>query len=239
MKRIATSRLAATVGTMILSAAPQAATVVYSQPQNGLLAATSAVYNVGAADPGFTWSLDQDEQIWAYFTVPSTVTFDRISWNGSSADGNFAVDLFAASCFSCGATQVQTDGTFSSNLLPNSGPYGAGQVHMTPLTTAGIYSYYIDLSAPVTLTGTDTYAISVVNNYTSSPFIWAGSATGSGTHLQFVVGQAMFLPGPGNLSFALSDIAPVPEPSTASMLILAMGAAWGARYKAGSRRRAG
>ncbi|MDE2368552.1 MAG: hypothetical protein KGN16_06220 [Burkholderiales bacterium] len=239
MKPICLSHLAAAVGALLLSAAAHAATDVYSQPPSGSPAATSAVYNVGPTDPGFTWSLDQDAQAWVYFSLPADVTFNRISWYGSSGDGNFAVDLFAASCFSCGANLVQTGGTFSSNLLPDAGPYAAAQVHMSALPTAGLYAYYIDLSAPVTLSASSAYAISVVNNYTSAPFVWGGSATGSGTHLQYVVGQAMFLPGPGNLAFALTDTSAVPESSSAWMLALGLGVLWGAAYKAGSRRRAG
>ncbi len=234
MNQITASQLAAALGAWALTSAAQAATDVYSQPQNGAFVATSAVYNVGAADPGFTWSLDQDEEIWAYFSLPANVSFNRISWYGSSADGNFGVDLFAASCFSCGVNLVQTSGTFSSNLLSSAGPYTPAQVHMT-LVTGSIYSYYVDLPSTVSLSASSAYAISVVNNYVSSPFLWAGSGTGSGTHLQYVVGQAMFLPGPGNLAFTLTNTAPVPEPAAFWMLALGLGVVWGRSRKATSR----
>lgn len=227
-------QLAAALCALALAPTTQAATDVYSQAQNGTLIAKSAVYNVGAADPGFTWSLDQDEEIWAYFSLPANASFNRISWYGSKTDGNFGVDLFAASCFSCGVNLVQTDGTFSSNLLPGGGPYTPAQVHMTPVA-GSIYSYYIDLPSTVTLSASSAYAISVVNNYVSSPFLWAGSGTGSGTHLQYVVGQAMFLPGPGNLAFTLTNTAPVPEPAAFWMLALGLGVVWGRSRKAGAR----
>jgi hypothetical protein len=202
-----------------------AATDVYSQPQSGHFANTSAVYNVGPADPGFTWSLDQDEEVWAYFSLPQTATFNRISWYGSNTDGDFAVDLFAAACFSCGINLVQTGGTFATNLLPNSGPYSQAQVHKTQVA-GSIYSYSVDLASSVTLGGSGAYAISVVNNYSALPFLWAASSAGSGTYLQYVVGQAIVLPAPGNLAFTLTNTSAVPEPPSWWLMLLGMGFRW-------------
>jgi hypothetical protein len=209
----------------VLTASAYAATDVYSQPQNGSFANTSAVYNVGPTDPGFTWSLDQDEEVWAYFSPTPGISFNRIAWYGSNTDGDFAVDLFAASCFSCGINMVQTGGTFASNLLPDSGPFSQAQVHKTPLG-GSIYSYYIDLASPVTLGASAAYAISVVNNYSALPFLWAGSATGSGRYVQYVVGQAIVLPAPGNLAFTLINTAAVPEVPAFWMMLLGVCALW-------------
>ncbi len=226
MKAIPMLKLAPLAAAAMLTAGAHAATDVYSQPQNGTYANTSAVYNVGPADPGFTWSLDQDEEVWAYFSPTPGISFNRIAWYGSNTDGNFAVDLFAASCFSCGVNQVQTGGTFASNLLPNTGPFSQAQVHKTLLAGA-IYAYYIDLVSPVTLGASSAYAISVVNNYSAMPFLWAGSATGSGTYVQYVVGQAIVLPAPGNLAFTLINTSAVPEASAFWMMLLGAGAVWG------------
>jgi PEP-CTERM motif len=197
-----------------------ASSVVYSQAPNGSIADVSAVNNV-SADPGFTWSNDADAQAWEYFQISSAMSINRISWYGSNADGNFAVDLYQATCFSCGAQQVTTDGTFTNNILPNPGPFSPAEVHQTA-GPGGLYSYYIDLTSSLLLTQNSYYALSVVNNYTSSPFEWAGSGTGSNVHLNFVIGKAMFLPAPGNLAFSLSGdlVAAVPEPSTWAMMIL-------------------
>jgi hypothetical protein len=197
-----------------------AAVDVYSQAPNGNVADISAVANL-SSDPGFTWSLDQDEQAWAYFSIGSTVSLNRISWYGSNSDGNFAVDLYAASCFSCGVTPVSTDGTFPNNLLPIAGPFTQSQVHKT-LVSGNQYSYYIDLPSKLALPyiSGSAYAISIVNNYTATPFVWGASGTGSGTHIHYIIGQAIVLPSPGNLAFTLTDtsVTPVPEPASALML---------------------
>jgi hypothetical protein len=217
------SALFAVAAALIASPASHAATDVYSQPPSSGVINTSAVLNA-PADPGFQWTSDSDEEVWAYFSLPSAVTFNQISWYGSNTDGNFAVDLFAASCFSCGANRVGGSGTFASNLLPNAGPYSQAQVHKTPLVgSSTLYSYTIDLSAPVTLGTTGAYAISVVNNYSTLPFLWAGSGTGSGKYLQYVIGQAMYLKAPGNPAFTLTNTAAVPEPGAFWTLGLGLG----------------
>jgi hypothetical protein len=211
------------LGATFLYTPASAATDVYVQPPTGVFANTSAVYNVGVADPGFTWSLDQDEEIWAYFSIPASVSFNRISWYGSNTDGNFAVDLFAASCFSCGVNMVQTDGTFSSNLLSSPGPFSQAEIHKS-LVGGSVYSYYIDLASPVTLSASSAYAISVVNNYSSMSFLWSGSNTGSGRYVQYVIGQAIVLPAPGNVAFALTNTAAVPEPASFWMIVSGLAA---------------
>jgi hypothetical protein len=222
--------LAICLGATLLHAPAGAATDVYVQPPTGGFANTSAVYNVGVADPGFTWSLDQDEEIWAYFSLPASVSFNRISWYGSNTDGNFAVDLFAASCFSCGINMVQTDGTFSSNLLLSPGPFSPADIHKF-LVGGSVYSYSIDLASLVTLSASSAYAISVVNNYSSLPFLWSGSNTGSGRYVQYVIGQAIVLPAPGNLAFALTNTAAVPEPSSIWMTLFGLATILGSLRK--------
>lgn len=194
------------------------ATDVYSQSPTSNIIDTSAVANL-PADPGFTWSLDQDEENWTYFTAPSTASFNQITWYGTNADGKFAVDFYQAACFSCGANWVQTDGTFSNNLLPNQGPFDQSAITKTQIS-AGLYAYSLDLSAPVTLNQGSLYALSVVNNYTALPFSWAGANNGSGFHLHYIVGQAMFLKAPGSLAFTLTDTIPaVPEPNGSALMI--------------------
>ena len=230
-------RILAFVGALISASAfgpagQAATTIVYDQAPNGRLLTTSAVQNV-PSDPGFQWTNDTDRQVWAYFGTATDVTFNRISWYGSNADGNFAVGLFAASCFSCSASQVNGNGTINGSLLP-AGPFGQSRIHKT-LVSGSLYSYYIDLASSVTLnaaTPTSAYALTIVNNYTSSPFVWGGSDSGSGQYLGYTVGQHMFLANPGNLAFTLSDVtkvAPVPLPATGWMLgaivLLGLGAA--------------
>lgn len=212
---------ASTLAAVVMSLAPaQAATDAYTQLPNGQIANTSAIYNNSPSDPGFTWSLDQDEQIWSYFSLPQAVTFNRISWFGTNADGAFGVDLFAAACFSCGVNFVQTDGTFTSNLLPDTGPYNQRQLNKTILG-GDLYAYSIDLSTGLRL-GAGSYALSVVNNYSALPFQWAGSANGLGSHVQYIVGQARVLRAPGSLAFALTNTSAVPEPSIWLMLTAGM-----------------
>lgn len=215
-----------------------AATNVYTQLPGNSLADTSAVWN-NPGDPGFTWSLDGDEQAWAYFGLPASVSFDRIGWWGSNADGNFAVDLFSANCFSCSANWVTTDGAFSPNLLGAS-LFSPAQVHKSQVS-ANLYSYYIDLPSAITLDGSSPYyALSVVNNYSSQPFQWANATSGIGSHLRYIVGQSMFLNAPANLAFVLTDTSlpapPVPEPETYLMLLAGLGLIGGiAQHKAKSR----
>lgn len=210
--------------TTALTSGAQAATVVYSQAPAGNARYLSGILNA-AADPGFNWTSDADTEAWAYFSVHSPARFNRISWYGSNTDGAFGVDLFLAvstpttTCFSCGANPVGGAGDFSNNLLPSTGPYSQAQVHKT-LVVGDLYAYNIDLGSPVTLASNKLYGLSVVNNYSSSPFLWAASAQGIGRHLTYTIGQAMFLPSPQDLAFSLTDTqAPaVPEPQTWAML---------------------
>lgn len=202
-----------------------ASTDVYTQASNGTFADTSAIKNM-SGDPGFTWTLDQDEEAWAYFKVATNVSFNRISWYGSNTDGNFAVDFYSATCGSCGINRVATDGTFThdgvygTGMLSGSGPYTQAQVHKT-LVSGSIYSYYVDLASTLTLDhNSPYYALSVVNNYSSSPFYWAGSNTGTGPSYHYIVGQAMVLSSPHNLAFTLTDtnVSAVPVPAAAWLL---------------------
>lgn len=201
-----------------------ASTVAYTQAPNQNLADSSAVWN-NPADPGFTWTLDQDIQAWAYFKVGTNVSFNRIGWYGSNADGNFAVDLYSASCFSCSASWASTSGTFTNNLLQNTASYIQADIHKT-LVSGNLYSYYIDLPSTLTLDhNSPYYALSVVNNYTASPFQWAASADGIGYHLHYIVGQAMFLNSPGNLAFTLTNtnVSAVPEPENYALILASLG----------------
>jgi hypothetical protein len=105
--------------------------------------------------------------------------------------------------------------------LPNLGPFSQAQVHKT-LVSGNLYSYYIDLTSTITLDSTKTYALSVVNSYTSLPFSWALSNT-SGSHLQYVVGQAMFLRAPGDMAFTLTNTAVSAVPVPASVWVFGTG----------------
>ncbi len=206
------------VFTSLVSIDAHAFTDVFSQTPNTAFSATSAVYNL-SNDPGFTWSLDQDEEAWAYFSVPTDASFNRISWYGSNSDGEFAVDFFSASCFSCGANRVGSNGKFTNSLLPNPGPFSQAQVNKT-LVSGGLYSYYIDLASRLTLDHTSLYALSIVNNYTTTPFNWSGSNAVNGFHLDYIVGRASFLRAPGSLAFTLTDttVSAVPLPASAWLL---------------------
>lgn len=205
------------------SASAWAAKDLYSQAPSTQFADTSAIYNM-PSDPGFTWSLDMDTQAWAYFRPATGGSFDRITWYGSDADGAFAVDLFAASCFSCGVNLVRSSGRFTSNLLPTAGPFGPDAVLKTALGD-NLYAYTIDLPSALVLQAGSAYTLSVVNNYSALPFRWAASATGVGSHLRYIVGQAMVVAPPGNVAFTLTDsTAPVPEPASAATLGLGIAA---------------
>ncbi|WP_446809135.1 VPLPA-CTERM sorting domain-containing protein [Methylomonas sp. 2BW1-5-20] len=213
--------LATALLTSLVSIDAYASIDVFSQAPNTTFSASSAVYNV-SSDPGFTWSLDQDEEAWAYFNVPTDLTFNRIAWYGSNSDGKFAVDFFAASCFSCGANWVGTNGKFSNSLLPNPGPFSQAQIHKT-LVSGNLYSYYIDLASSLTLDHTSLYALSVVNNYTATPFSWSESNIGSGSHLDYIVGRASFLRASGSLAFTLTDTTASAVPLPASAWLLSSG----------------
>lgn len=210
--------LGAAISASIFSIDANASIDVYTQAPNTTFGGTSAVDNI-PTDPGFTWTLDQDEESWAYFNVATNISFNRIGWYGSDSDGAFAVDFYAATCFSCGANWVGTSGNFTNSLLPNPGPYSQAQVHKN-LVSGNLYAYYIDLTSSLTLDHNSLYALSVVNNYTALPFAWAGSNDGIGSHLDFIVGRASFLRYPGNLAFTLTDttVSAVPVPASAWLL---------------------
>lgn len=216
-------KLLALLPALALAYNAQAAVDVYSQTPTSSFADTSAIWN-NPGDPGFTWSLDWDMEAWAYFSLPSSATFNRITWYGSNTDGNFAVDLFAASCYSCSLSWVGTEGQFTTNLLSQS-LYSQAQVHKTQVS-GSLYAYYIDLPTSLTLNGQSPYyALSVVNNYTAQPFQWSTASSGMGSHLHYIVGQAMVLNASGGLAFTLTDTTavPVPEPETYALLLAGLG----------------
>jgi hypothetical protein len=222
--------LQASAALLIFACPAQAQKVVYEQaPNNGGFAISSV--RDDPADPGFNWTVDTDTERWEYFSVSAAVSFNRIGWYGSNADGQFAVDLFAASCFSCNATPVGGGGTFAHTpvnpgngltLLPGSGPFSQAQVHKTWVSGSGVnslYAYSIDLPSQVTLNPGGGYGISIVNNYTSAQFGWALAAGNSNNHVVYTMTYVayQFLPSPGDLAFSLVDttVAAVPEPTSA------------------------
>jgi hypothetical protein len=231
--------VAVSVVTLVASGAAPAATVVYEQAPNHVGLAGSYVWN-DPSDPGFNWGIDTDTERWEYFIVPGKVSFNRIGWYGNNADGDFAVDLFAVSCFSCGLTPVGGGGTFthslitpgnSLTLLPNPGPFSQAQVHKTWVSGSGassLYSYSVDLPSMVTLNpaaGTGGYGISIVNNYGSAPFGWATAIGNSNSHLVYTMTVAGYkvLPSAGDLAFSLTDTTAAAVPEPASALILSAG----------------
>jgi opacity protein-like surface antigen len=223
--------LAASVFTLVASSTAQAEKVVYEQAPNNGGFAGSTIRSDPLDPTGFNWTVDTDTERWEYFIVPATVSFNRIGWYGTDADGQFAVDLFAASCFSCNATPVGGSGTFAHTsinpgngptLLPDPGPFSQAQVHKTWVSGSGVnslYAYSIDLPSQVTLNPGGGYGISIVNNYTSAPFGWATATGNSNSHLVYLMTYAsyQFLPSPGDLAFSLIDTtaAAVPEPASA------------------------
>jgi hypothetical protein len=211
------------VGAILLATAAtaQAAVDVYSQPPGTTYGDVSAIRN-DPADPGFNWTVDSDEQAWVYFAVAGSVSFNRITWYGSAADGDFAVALFPATCFSCGLSPVGGSGSSANNLLPHNSAYTPASVSKA-LLPSGMTAYSIDLPATLTLGGSPAYGLTVVNNFSALPFLWASSGTGSGTHIHYIIGQAMVLPSPGNLAFTLTNTSPVPEPMSAGLLALGLG----------------
>lgn len=232
MRAKAIQALAVSVFTLVVSATAQAATVVYEQAPNSSGFAGSYVLN-DPNDPGFNWVTDTDAEQWEYFIAPTSGSFNRIGWYGNNADGEFAVDLFTVSCFSCNASPVGGSGTFTHNainpgngptMLPDLGPFSQAQVHKTWVSGSGansLYAYSIDLPSKVTLNSGVGYGISIVNNYSSAPFAWALASGYGDKHLVYTMTYAsyMFLPSPGDLAFSLTDTtaSPVPEPTSALM----------------------
>jgi hypothetical protein len=226
--------LSASAVALALASPAQAQTTVYEQAPNAGGFAGSYVRN-DPADPGFNWIVDTDTERWEYFSVATTISFNRIAWYGNDADGQFAVDLFTASCFSCNAAPVGGGGTFTHTsvnpgngptLLPDPGPFNQAQVHKTWVSGSGatsLYGYSIDLPSHVVLSPGGGYGFTIVNNFASAPFGWATASGNSNSHLVYTMTYAsyMFLPSPGDLAFSLIDTAAVPEP--ASVLTLGAG----------------
>ena len=224
--------LLATVALCALGWAPVttfgATTLVSQAPSPALgYGDTSAVYNL-PGDPGFTFTLDADEQAWEYFHFGRSAEINQVRWFGSDADGNFAVALFAANCVSCNLGSVGTDGNSPVNLLPHNTAYGPGEVGKVALG-GGLFAYSINLPSPVRLSAdAPFYGLTVVNNYSGKPFQWVASATGDGRHLDYVIGGMRVLYAPGDLAFELADtrIAPVPEPTTYALWLVGLGTLW-------------
>jgi hypothetical protein len=219
--------LAALVVSSLSTMSAQATTVVFNNASNGALRIQSAVYNL-STDPGFQWGMDGDQQAYDYFHVNSAITFDRINWTGSNSDGDFAVGMFTATCFSCGASLATSGGTISNSILPSAGPFTQTQVHKT-LLSSGLYSYHVDLASSVTLDPkTFNYGLTITNNYTTDPFAWGGSD--STVNTRFLIDSSLyskFLPSPGQLAFSLSSeaapVSAVPLPATGLMLLGGLG----------------
>jgi hypothetical protein len=246
--------LSACILLLLLAGTAGAQTTVFSQTPDGGGFAGSTVVN-DPADPGFNWIVDTDTERWEYFIAPTTASFNRIVWYGNNADGQFAVDLFADTCFSCNATKVGGGGTFTHTsttppgngptLLPNPGPFSQAQVHMTLVSGSGangLYAYSIDLTSPVTLTAGGGYGISIVNNYSSAKFGWATATGNSNSHLVYTKTYAayQFLSSPFDLAFSLIDTTAVPEPASAWTFAAGLLALIGwTRRAAGSRMAAG
>jgi hypothetical protein len=240
--------LALCAASLLLAGTASAQTTVYGQAPNGGGFAGSYVLN-DPNDPGFNWVVDTDTERWEYFIAPTTASFNRIVWYGNNADGQFAVDLFTATCFSCNASPVGGGGTFAHTsinpgngptLLPNVGPYSQAQVHKTLVSgsaNTALYAYSIDLTSPVTLTAGGGYGISVVNNYSSAPFAWATATGNSNSHLVYTMTYAayQFLPSPGDLAFSLIDTTAVPEPASAWTFGAGLLALIGWKRRAGGR----
>ena len=213
---------------LLLITANTYATVVYTQAPIAGSGYNSSYINL-ASDPGFNANSDADQQVWATFLVNTTTNFNEITWYGSQADINFAVDLHSttANCPSCGLVNVASSGSYTtanvaSELIPTSGEYTSSQIQQA-LVSPGLYSYTLDLPSAVTLTSANLYVLSVVNNYSAgNPFIWANSATGNGISMDFVVGRASFLPMPGYFAFTLSNTASVPLPAASWLFLSAV-----------------
>jgi hypothetical protein len=169
------SMIAATVAASMLSSNAPTATTVYAQAPAAqpvhsnygaqfFLGAGSYVYN-DPNDPGFNWSADTDTQSWETFSLATPASVNRIGWYGNNADGDFAVDLFTITCFSCNVALVNGNGGFThTSVNPGNGPtllpttvFTQAAVHKTFVSSSGgpssldLYSYYIDLGASVTL----------------------------------------------------------------------------------------
>jgi hypothetical protein len=216
------------------------ASVVYTQAPIAGSGYNSSYINL-ATDPGFNGNSDADQQVWASFSVAANTTFNEITWYGNQADVNFAVDLHytSAGCPSCGLVNVTTSGSYTTanvatELMPTSGAYTSSQVQQA-LISPGLYSYTLDLPTEVTLTNASLYVLSIVNNYSAgNAFIWANSATGNGTSMDFVVGRASFLPMPGYYAFTLSNtaVAAVPIPTAFWLFLSGVIGCYGVNRKA-------
>ncbi len=214
---------------LLLTTSTTYASLVYTQAPIAGTGWNSSYVNL-STDPGFNGNSDADQQVWATFSVAASTTINEIVWYGNQADINFAVDLHytSAICPSCGlANATSTSGSYTTanvptELMPTAGPYTSTQIHQA-LVSPGLYSYTLDLPSEITLNNTNLYVLSVVNNYSAgnNAFIWANSATGNSTSMDFVVGRASFLNMPGYFAFTLNNtaVAAVPLPA-ASWLFL-------------------
>lgn len=257
MRALSLTSLAATMAVSLFSLNAFAATTVYEQAPAAQPGASnpsfaggfSAVYN-DPEDPGFNWTgLKPEMQSSETFTLGTAVSFNRIGWYGNNADGDFAVDLYTATCFSCNIAKVNGGGGFTHmSINPGNGPtiltqtlFSQAQVHKTFVSSSGgsaakdLYSYYIDLPTSVNLAANsisiyggydNAYNISIVNNYSSQPFGWATSGTALDRHLEFA---SRVLPAYGNLAFSLIDttttpsVSAVPEPETYALMLAGLG----------------
>ena len=164
------------------------ATVIFDRPADG----SGALLPSSWVSPNGS---DADVYTYDTFTVTNDAWLTEIDWEGGGGTSlDFWISIFDAT-HPVGNPQVASSAWLD---YPSTG----GNANQTSLGTVGatpMYGFKYILPTPVRITA-GTYTMLIEDNSGS----WGGIASGgSGTHVNFFTGLAMFLPGPGKTAFTL------------------------------------
>jgi hypothetical protein len=216
-----------TLGTAIIASAlatPAHAALLIDQP--------------GSSLPGFTSANGTNGTVRAVFddfTIGSDFTLTRVEWTGGNVSTFSGVDATTAS-------PVQ----FYLSIRPDDGTGKPGSVPVVELanfvTIAGsvlsssaeevVYRYGLDLAAMPTLNANTHYWLQITAMFSNAVqglnWDWSAGSGGNGIGSYYDTTLSSYVNASGDRSFTLFGDGPradVPEPHSAALLLLALGAA--------------
>ncbi|MBI1191252.1 MAG: hypothetical protein GC200_11300 [Tepidisphaera sp.] len=171
------------------------ADVILSRPQSptgGLIASS------WLPPDGF----DGDVYAWDNFTIPVAASITEIQWQGDGfGNGSgFTITIHTS------PTLPDQPGVLAHYNVPGN----AGQTPAGVVNGSQRYNYHYTLNTPLQLAAGTTYWINIegIGGWSAS---WATG--GNGSHINFFVGLAMFLTGPGDPAFTLIGTPACTQPS--------------------------
>lgn len=180
----------------IVATSAAIADVVYQQPP----------LNTGQFYQSARWGedgSDYDEYVWDNFTLSSTRSISEIHWRGGYVNVSAPITQFEVSIWKSIAAGSQPDIGFGP-LVHYEFPGNAGQTPAGTVNGVAVYDYGVTLPTQFVATGGVKYWVQVIAWQNGFPFwaLQAGSG-GTGGHLRFSEGMAMFHLLSGDCAFSI------------------------------------